>query len=169
MFWSIFCGLYTGIAKSLKGCSCMLTKLCWDASSISRVCICLVWSLFSTCAPCRASVFCDTCTCTSVIWQENRVKVSARKDQKLVAIALLCTLYYLIFMPPFEVFCILHCYLFIVAPHFLHYLRQVLTFRGVNIHLHAWLRDLVSQLHHLLQNRNEDRVSNNMVDMQIWN
>lgn len=52
----------------------MLTKLCWDASSISRVCICLDKSLISIWAAWRASVFCETCTCTSAIWCRDREK-----------------------------------------------------------------------------------------------
>lgn len=55
-------------------CKIMLTKLCWDASSISRVCICLDKSPISIWAPWRASVFCETCTCTSAIWQREREK-----------------------------------------------------------------------------------------------
>ena len=53
----------------LSEAKCTLTKLCWDASSISRVWICLDKSPISIWAPWRASVFCDTWTCTSAIWQ----------------------------------------------------------------------------------------------------
>ncbi|TNN29988.1 hypothetical protein EYF80_059862 [Liparis tanakae] len=44
-------------------------------------------------------------------------------------------------------------HLLVVAPHVLHHLGQVLTFGGVDVHLHARLRDLAPQLHHLLQDR----------------
>lgn len=65
----------------------------------------------------------------------------------------LLALHHLIFVPSLEVFCILQSTFFIVGPHVLHDLGQVLTFGGVYIHLHTRLGDLIPQLHHLLQDR----------------
>lgn len=139
----------------------MLTKLCWDASSISKVCICLDKSLISIWAPWRASVFCDTCTCTSAIWQGDGERVLANKqDTSCIHIwkwLSLLRLHHLIFMPSFQFFCILHSNLLIVAPHFTHDLCQVLTFGGVDVYLHAWMGDLIPQLHHLLLDRQTEQ------------
>lgn len=66
-------------------------------------------------------------------------------------------LHHLIFMPLFQVLCILHNNLLIGCPHVLHDLRQVLTFGSVNVHLHAWLGDLSPQLYHLLQRWRKER------------
>lgn len=62
---------------------------------------------------------------------------------------------YLIFMPAFEILCVFECDLLVVAPHILHDLGQVLTFGGVDVHLHTWLGDLIPQLSHLLHDNTE--------------
>lgn len=40
-------------------------------------------------------------------------------------------------MPAFEILCVFECDLLVVAPHILHDLGQVLTFGGVDVHLHT--------------------------------
>lgn len=46
-------------------------------------------------------------------------------------------LHYLVFMPAFEVVCVLRSDLLVVGSYVLHDLGQVLTFGCVNVHLHA--------------------------------
>lgn len=58
------------LIKNLYKIMHFITRLCWDASSISKVWICLRRSFISIWAPCNASVFWATCTWTSEIWGE---------------------------------------------------------------------------------------------------
>jgi len=57
---------------------------------------------------------------------------------------------YLRLMPRLNLFLVLDAYPLIIGPHLLHDLCQVLTFRCVNVHLHAGLRDLGTQVRHFL-------------------
>lgn len=138
---------------------CVLTKLCCDASSISNVCICRDKSPSSVWAPWRASVFCDTCTCTSAIWKEGKHGERGKKEIscKAVTINALLRPCYLVLMPALEVICILRCNLLVVGPHILYDLGQVLTFGSVHVDLHAWPGDLIPQLHDVLLEQRKER------------
>lgn len=140
---------------------CVLTKLCCDASSISNVCICRDKSPSSIWAPWRASVFCDTCTCTSAIWKEGKHGECAEKEISCKAVKInalpLLRPCYLVLMPAFEVICVLCGNLLVVGPHVLYDLGQVLTFGSVHVDLHAWPGDLIPQLYDVLREQRKER------------
>lgn len=76
-------------------------------------------------------------------------------------------MHYLVFVPAFEVICVLGRNLLVVGSYVPHDLSQVLTFGCVNVHLHTRPGDLVPQLHDVLYDEREEREVNMPDDVKL--
>lgn len=137
----------------------LLTRFFCDSRSISMVCICLCRAFTSVWAQFRASVFCVTCVCTSMIYGNDGIVIyidflmCAGKHCTWWQISFYC---YLRLMPSFEFFLVLLCHLLILRPYVCHNLSKVLSFTSINIYMNSGFGNLVAEFQNILQRKRVD-------------